>query len=71
MQKMTLTEFKEKLPDVRVQNKGNHLVGEPKGRKNKFCSLHLFYYNIKTGSVDVAWETVLRCYNEDREVIIG
>jgi len=65
-QKELIRAFKEKLPDVPVLYKNKIYTGHPSGRLDQFCTI-IFDYD---RNYKVSWDTITRCYNENRPVRI-
>lgn len=65
---MTVKEVKEQLPEVKVNLSGNIYTGHIGGRKLPFPRVHI--RELCNASWEVSWETIARCINEGKAIIL-
>ena len=64
---VTVDQIKTDLPDVNVSWDNKPYIGMVRGRRNKFATLLI---QSTSASFQVSWETLARCINENKAVII-
>lgn len=64
---VTVDQIKTDLPDVKVLWDNKEYTGMVRGRKNKFATLLIQFTGAR---FEVSWETLARCINENKAVII-
>jgi len=63
MKTITVQQFKQSLPDIKVLIKGKIVNGIVRGRKNKFATV--YPETISYMYIEAAWEIAVDCFNND------
>ena len=57
----TIAQIKEELPEIEINYNGIKYQGQIKGRLNDYASVYIKKFDM---TLEYAWETVTRMYNE-------